>query len=136
MRKLGYEPPDPNPEIKPSERNPYKGYVYVLYCEGFTKIGLTTKPIQSRIKDIQAGNPFQIHLLGVIESDHIQDLESQLHEKFARFHVRNEWFKIPSWMLQELSLKFSKNGPTYEDRPARLRRLYADLPINGVHADS
>lgn len=61
-----------------------------------------------RLCSLQGGNPFEIEVLGVIETDHIQKLELELHRKFEAYHVRGEWFKIPSWMLMEISRQFSK----------------------------
>jgi Meiotically up-regulated gene 113 len=62
------------------------------------KIGFTAKEPELRLRGLQTGSPSLIVLLLVIDGN--EKLESQLHEQFAPYRVRGEWFKPGRTLLQ------------------------------------
>ena len=65
-------------------------HVYVLECEGFVKIGVTSNP-RNRLSVAQTLSPFQMRLVGAFEGD-AKD-EADLHLRFTKYHHRGEWFR-------------------------------------------
>ena len=66
------------------------------------KIGLTTKSPESRVKELQIGNP---HILKLSGSKLVNDcLVSELffHRKLSAFHYRGEWFHGPENKIKEI----------------------------------
>lgn len=56
------------------------------------KIGITTKPIEKRIKGLQTGNPNLISVLKQYLTPNYRKLESALHRRFGtRTEAKNEW---------------------------------------------
>ena len=78
--------------------------VYVLRCHRYFKIGFAANP-QSRIADMQVGNPLQIHLVALIPTTKPVSLERELHRRFGHYHHRGEWFTLPQheidWLLSQ-----------------------------------
>ena len=67
------------------------GFIYAIRCMDRVKIGFSTDPARRLVK-IRADNAHECRLLGVIAGD--MELEAQLHERFAHYHVRGEWFLL------------------------------------------
>jgi hypothetical protein len=79
------------------ERQPVSAryVVYFMGCESFVKIGLSAC-IEQRHRSIQHATPFTVSVLAVIERDGpsgIATLEAELHERFAAYRHRGEWFR-------------------------------------------
>lgn len=68
------------------------GYVYILRCEHFYKIGVTKRP-ESR--SWETDNPFDLEIVRLFPSRDMRRAESRLHAMFSRFHHRGEWFVLP-----------------------------------------
>lgn len=83
--------------------------VYFMECQGFIKIGYTSSTLESRVSNLQVGNPFLIKPIGSIEcncdckSEPILGnkptcvKEAELHALFLHLQVKNikpecEWF--------------------------------------------
>jgi DNA-directed RNA polymerase subunit RPC12/RpoP len=68
-------------------------YTYFIVDEtpGRVKIGSSKTP-QSRVKQLQTGNPEQLTLFAVIPAD----VEKELHSRFSAYRIREdgEWFKL------------------------------------------
>jgi len=73
-----------------------RGVVYfVTDGSGFVKIGCTCNDVCARMSSMQTSNPRRLELLGMIETDDMLALESQLHSDFQdRRHDIGEWFSI------------------------------------------
>lgn len=71
--------------------------VYVIRCEQFVKIGKTTQK-ENRIASMQTANPFELVVLAIIDADDGNELERDLHKRFARYRHRGEWFKDTGWL--------------------------------------
>lgn len=59
--------------------------------------------ILRRLKELQTGSPYELKLMGWIESDKDSELESILHERYASRCTRQEWFQLhPEVVMDEL----------------------------------
>lgn len=66
-------------------------YVYFIQEEGgLVKIGVAKDP-DRRLKDLRAGNPRELVLLGTMRGG--RDVEFELHNTFASYRERGEWFR-------------------------------------------
>ena len=73
-------------------------YVYFITNQRKTvvKIGIAKKP-QERLKTFQTANYEKLIILKTIKlksRDEAFQLETALHRKFKKFHIRGEWFKL------------------------------------------
>lgn len=115
-------------------RQPRWGFIYVMECEGFYKIGWSADPEQ-RLRAMQPCNPFQISLMGTVAAFDTQ--ESIWHERFADRHVRGEWFRISQAeterVLQEPLAEVPRRFKRVFVRGPRTRRTA--LATEGVQGD-
>ena len=77
-----------------------KCYVYIIECNSPcykpVKIGIAKNP-ESRIETLQTGCPFDLRLITKIERPSrkaAHDLESFIHDKFKKYRMNGEWFKL------------------------------------------
>lgn len=75
------------------ERAERHGFVYIITDGEFVKIG-QTKNIENRLVSIQCGNPREISVLQIIETQDMSAVEQSLHWWYGRYHVRGEWFDL------------------------------------------
>lgn len=70
-------------------------YVYLIECPalGTTKIGKAVNP-ETRLGQLQTGNPARLRLFHVILSDDPFRLESMLHSRYKGQHVFLEWYAL------------------------------------------
>ena len=57
------------------------------------KIG-RTQNVEDRLCQLQTGNDCPLILYKIIPSENSAELETSLHNKFAEYHIRGEWFAI------------------------------------------
>jgi len=57
------------------------------------KIGRTTN-IYTRLKSIQTGYPYNLKILGYIETKRPKKTEKKMHQYYRRYNLRGEWFKL------------------------------------------
>jgi ribosome-binding protein aMBF1 (putative translation factor) len=73
------------------------GTLYAIASEGtaLVKIGCTTGTVEKRLKSLQTGQPFSLHVLASVpvEAD-VQRIEKQVHAFLAQERRRGEWFEI------------------------------------------
>ena len=81
---------------------PRRGWVYVLHCDGFHKIGISTGSPDCRARNMQTGNPHLITVLFQIRHDDIDDAEKRLHVTFDDRRVRGEWFELDTADMGQL----------------------------------
>ena len=84
-------------------KNNGKGLVYFIHEEGDFKrfkIGYTTK-ISERLLSLQTGNPDLLVVYKTIENV-TKKKETQLHQMFAQYRIRGEWFAINPDMIDKL----------------------------------
>ena len=66
------------------------------------KIG-RSRDIQVRLRTLQTGSPYDLKLMGWIESDDDKQLELTLHERYSDQRIRLEWFYLqPEDVLNEM----------------------------------
>lgn len=75
---------------KEYKRKEQSGYVYLLKCSNFYKIGYS-KCVEQRIRQLDV-RPFKIELLMKWQSDVAYDVEQALHEIYKPYRVDNEWY--------------------------------------------
>lgn len=105
-------------EIKDEEGDPRDGYIYFItegtlgrfdeteqkIVEGGAelepdiprpvKIGLTTRNVPKRLKELQTGNPRKLICLGRLFHDNIPALEMYLHDTYQIKRMSGEWFLL------------------------------------------
>jgi hypothetical protein len=77
------------------------GFVYVIKCNEFYKIGIGKEPIK-RLSCMQVGSPYELTLVKAIPSANPSQDEERLHDVFNPFHVRGEWFELPPYVVDWL----------------------------------
>lgn len=95
-------------------------YVYFAECEGYLKIGSSTRPRQ-RVSKYASTNPFEVRLIGLVLGD--ERHEVALHKAFAHLHHRREWFvctdqarKLIEFVCGDWSVYEDEWTPTWKDR--------------------
>lgn len=90
-RLLGYVPSEAatTSDEKPGKYQPYK--TYLIEAEGLplVKIGRAKNP-EARLLHLQTGQPATLSLAWVCDGN----FERALHNKFADYRVRGEWFDL------------------------------------------
>ena len=72
------------------------GGVYLIGHEhGYVKIGRSTNPAQ-RLATLETACPYDLRLIGLIESSDPAQLEARLHEKYECYKKSGEWFDLPT----------------------------------------
>lgn len=74
---------------EPREINP--NCVYFVECNGHIKIGVTSMPIEKRLGTLSTGSAGKMTVLATIKNASAS-VEHALHERFAKYRVRREWF--------------------------------------------
>lgn len=72
--------------------------VYFIQSGDHIKIGITSGPIQKRLKALSTAHHQDLVLLAVVE-DQTGRMEMELHQRFASDRVRGEWFKASADLL-------------------------------------
>ena len=75
-----------------SAGEPSEGFIYVMECAGYYKIGWTASSPRKRLLGVQVGSPLQVELVGVVEGS--QANEAEWHQVFRDKRVRGEWFAL------------------------------------------
>ena len=86
-------------------------YVYLMFAEvlGITdkmnvKIGVSDNP-KRRVKDIQTGNPFTVHLIQQFEAGvDAYNHECHFHKLYKKYHTGGEWFEFSNEFFEEVVL--------------------------------
>lgn len=78
-------------------RSNVSGWVYLIKCGEFHKIGITQKPGQ-RFEDFRTSNPQPIEILKLWKYDPwslVRKIEKLLHRHYKAHHHHREWFRLP-----------------------------------------
>lgn len=75
-------------------------YIYLVECQGFRKIGIAGD-VESRMASLQTGNPFPLCLEGCYGFENAEIVEKAVHQKFAEFRKRGEWFDLHKENVEE-----------------------------------
>lgn len=88
------------------------GYIYIIKCKNFYKIG-RTKSFKNRLNDYNDAYPFKIKVIRQIQVDDYVKVETTLLRKFRHKRVKGEWFKFSNDDLVQLNKevdKYAKNN--------------------------
>lgn len=85
--------PEVQEELKQVENNSEFVYFIKNTETNRFKIG-RTKNVEERLCQLQTGNDCPLVLYKIIPSENSAELETSLHNKFADYHIRGEWFAI------------------------------------------
>jgi hypothetical protein len=78
------------------------GFVYLLTNDyNHYKIGITTRTIEKRLKELQTGNSEKIDIIKSFKTDHYFAVESWLHRKFKSKRLEGEWFDLDDSIISE-----------------------------------
>ena len=91
------------PKELAKSNGPIPGYIYLLHCEGWYKIGRTTQKPEDRMAQIDTAMPFETTLIHAISVEDSGAVEQRLHAKFSDKRWKGEWFK-----LDEADVKYIK----------------------------
>lgn len=90
------------PTVRKPEKLPWdEGYVYLVRCGGFHKIGLA-KDADKRLSGLKTSSPFEMELLKKWRCKRPDTIEVRLHERFKSFRKRGEWFQLSEDVVQAL----------------------------------
>ena len=65
--------------------------IYFIQQQEFIKIGYGRDPYQ-RLGSLQSASPFKLTMRCIVEGN--TKKEAELQEKFGRYNVRGEWFRL------------------------------------------
>lgn len=73
------------------------GIVYIVkFCDtsgcSFYKIGITKNDLVGRINNLQTSSPFKFQIVKTIKSSKYKQIEKDLHYKYLKYRILNEWF--------------------------------------------
>lgn len=83
-------------------------FVYIIKCLDYYKIGYATN-VSSRLSQLQTGNPFSLKLIVKIESCNAEELEKEIHSRFADYLIRGEWFSLNNDLIMDLCWEYNVN---------------------------
>lgn len=86
------------------------GFVYFLKPENAEtpiKIG-RAKSIERRIYQLQTSLPYDLEIVGFIETDDYISLEEEVHEKLKEYRLRREWFNIDENIAKSIINEYDK----------------------------
>tara|TARA_Y100000034_G_scaffold136985_1_gene218001 strand:- start:7843 stop:8766 length:924 start_codon:yes stop_codon:yes gene_type:complete len=94
--------------LEESEEKVKKGYLYVIGKKGeaeYIKIGVTTRDVDSRLKEIQTGNPHPLEVKAIIKDSNYLNLETHIHKILSseKDNLMGEWFLLNNFTKKVLS---------------------------------
>lgn len=78
-------------------RSNVSGWIYLIKCGEFYKIGVTQK-LEKRLNGLKTANPHPLELLKTWKYDPwslVRKIEKMLHRHYKPYHHHLEWFKLP-----------------------------------------
>ena len=84
-------------------------YVYFIQQEttNFVKIGFTKEDPIRRLSALKTSSPFDLKIIGLIETDNCVKKESELHKQYADKRVKGEWFLLSNEEIEFIKLKYN-----------------------------
>lgn len=83
-----------------------KGYVYLIKCSKFYKIGATVQ-LFDRMRTLQKSNPYMLDIVNVIETDGwmwATEVEQYLHQIFDHRRIHGEWFLLSTAEIRKFNV--------------------------------
>jgi len=84
-----------------------KGYVYVIKCESFFKVGKAENP-KRRFMELQLANPFRLRLLASFPTETPEQDEKAIHAALKSHWIRGEWFSLSETSRKDLCAQLIK----------------------------
>ena len=102
-------------------------YVYFISTKRkkVVKIGIANNP-DKRLKTFQTANYEELVILRVIKvsnRDLAFKLETALHQKFKKYHIRGEWFKLTPTVIKFIENYQNNNLSVFEEVLIYLRNV-------------
>lgn len=87
------------------------GYIYFLLCDkhNAVKIGFTRGLLAKRLKAYKTFIPYDYDILKVIKGTMLE--ESQLHKRFVKDKIREEWFNYSEELKEFIDNLVSEDLP-------------------------
>jgi len=76
---------------------------------GLVKIGKADN-YEKRINSISTACPYDIKLIGLVESEDCHSLERRFHRKYNAYRIRGEWFDIPESEKKLIAKKYNPDS--------------------------
>jgi hypothetical protein len=96
------------------------GYVYFIAASKHVKIGFSTAPIE-RLQALQTSHPEKLEILHTVSGD--QRMERRLHQRFAGYRVRGEWFRLSNEISHYIDhLKNPRKVPEQPPAKAKVKK--------------
>jgi hypothetical protein len=70
-----------------------KIYLIKSLNEGVYKIGVSKSP-NTRLQAVQTGNPSEVQILQIFESEHAYKIETALHNRYSHYNTHGEWYEL------------------------------------------
>lgn len=102
-----------------------KRIVYFLDAGEFVKIGFTGREVDTRVGELQTGNPQPLKIIGsIMVGDGVDD--ETFHKRFAMYHHRGEFFKKTPALLSAIHDLIAKS------QPDKLPIVYLDISADMI----
>ena len=91
---------------------------------GFIKIGRSTN-VNQRIKQMQTGNAHKLILLSQFKTQNDKEMEQRIHDKYAKFRYRGEWFSIDGidkFWIGEVKIQLEKEDERKKANVDKLKK--------------
>ena len=79
-------------EYTPKSKRDTSGYIYLLQCNEYYKVGVSKTSVEERVKWLETGNPYPISIIFYKRVKNCYRAEANLHHKYQDFNHKNEWF--------------------------------------------
>lgn len=90
--------------IIPDRRLRSEAFLYIIAePHGAYKIGFAID-VEQRLATLQAATPYELTVLRKVPRRDVRQAELAVHGLLARYHLRGEWFKLPSVELFDEAL--------------------------------
>lgn len=122
---------------------PSVAYIYFVQQGDYgpVKIGLA-KNVLKRLDGLLNGSPLELHLRAVMPGD--RAVERQMHQRFAKHHIRGEWFQpdpeivmfidgVPKALLRDLKFRRRLRKPITK---AQAQKIWNDSSLRWQEARS
>jgi len=78
-----------------------EGFVYVVECAGYYKIGKSTKPIK-RLNTMRSNNPLDINVIITEKFVDYGEIEKYLHKRYKGKLHRQEWYEFNKQDVEDI----------------------------------
>ena len=72
----------------------------------YLKIGITTRSVDERVRELSTGSPLKLVCVGHIPSDDYSRLEIALHHHFKKHIIQGEWIKVSQDIIDYINKNF------------------------------